>query len=105
MAEKKNAAAEEAQIAENEEAAEATATDPNEELVEYTAPLVGRTGGDSRDIVVGCNGEMIRIMRGETVRIKRKFFLILQEAERQEMAAYRAMNEAQKSSRKALADM
>lgn len=42
-------------------------TDPNEELVEYTAPLMGRT--DSRDIIVGVNGEIIRIMRGETVQI------------------------------------
>ena len=59
-------------------------TDPNEEMVEYTAPLMGRT--DSRDIIVGVNGEIIRIMRGETVQIK-------------------AQMAAQKNSAKALADM
>lgn len=79
------------------------ATDPNEELVEYTAPLMGRT--DSRDIVVGVNGEFIRILRGETVQIKRKFLLVLQNAEKQEMEAYKAQMAAQKASAKALADM
>lgn len=79
------------------------ATDPNEELVEYTAPLMGHT--DSRDIIVGVNGEIIRIMRGETVKIKRKFLLVLQNAEKQEMEAYKAQMAAQKSSAKALADM
>nr|DAJ54715.1 MAG TPA: hypothetical protein [Caudoviricetes sp.] len=77
--------------------------DPNEELVEYTAPLMGH--GDSRDVVVGVNGEFIRIMRGETVKIKRKFLLVLQNAEKQEMDAYKAQMAAQKSSAKALADM
>ena len=79
------------------------AKNPNEELVEYTAPLMGR--GDSRDIVVGVNGETIRIMRGETVQIKRKFLLVLQNAEKQEMEAYKAQVAAQKASAKALADM
>lgn len=79
------------------------ATDPNEELVEYTAPLMGHT--DSRDIIVGVNGEIIRIMRGETVKIKRKFLLVLQDAEKQEMEAYKAQMAAQKASAKALADM
>lgn len=78
-------------------------TDPNEELVEYTAPIMGRT--DSRDIIVGVNGEIIRIMRGETVQIKRKFLLVLQNAEKQEMEAYKAQMAAQKNSAKALADM
>ena len=78
-------------------------TDPNEELVEYTAPLMGHT--DSRDIIVGVNGEIIRIMRGETVKIKRKFLLVLQNAEKQEMEAYKAQMAAQKASAKALADM
>lgn len=96
MSEKKEAA---------ENTAPVTATDPNEELVEYTAPLMGRTGDESMDIVVGVNGETIRIMRGETVKIKRKFLLVLQNAEEQELAAYRTMNAAQKASRKALADM
>lgn len=78
-------------------------TDPNEEMVEYTAPLMGRT--DSHDIIVGVNGEIIRIMRGETVQIKRKFLLVLQNAEKQEMEAYKAQMAAQKNSAKALADM
>ena len=105
MAEKKTTAPEEPQIEEPQIEEPTEAIDPNEELVEYTAPLFGRAGNDSRDIVVGVNGEMIRIVRGERVQIKRKFLLVLQEAERQEMAAYRAMNDAQKASKKALADM
>lgn len=98
MSEKKTAAAEAAETAE-------VVTDPNEELVEYTAPLMGRPGEESQDIIVGVNGEFIRIMRGETVKIKRKFLLVLQNAEAQEMAAYKAQIAAQNASRKALADM
>lgn len=54
---------------------------------------------------MGVNGEIIRIMRGETVQIKRKFLLVLQNAEKQEMEAYKAQMAAQKNSAKALADM
>ena len=52
--------------------------DPGEEPVEYTAPLLGPEKG--QDIVVGVNGKIIRIKRGETVRIQRKFLEVLQHA-------------------------
>lgn len=58
-----------------------------EDVVEYTAPLMPwRT---DRDIFVAVNGESIRIKRGETVQIKRKFVEVIEHAEAQEMEAYR----------------
>lgn len=77
--------------------------DSNEALVEYVAPIDPK--GESRDIVVAVNGEMIRIQRGETVQIKRKFLKALQNADKQNMAAYRAMEEAARQSKQAIADM
>ena len=75
-----------------------------EELVDFTAPLLAADGSDT-PIVVGVNGELIRIRRGEPVKIKRKFLWALENAQKQEIAAIRAMREAEASSRKALADM
>lgn len=64
-----------------------------EELVEYTAPLMPwRT---DREILVAVNGETIRIKRGVTVRIKRKFLEVLEHAAAQERAAYAYMAAAQ----------
>lgn len=79
------------------------ATDPMEELVEYTAPLIA--GRSDRDIFVGVNGETIRIKRGETVRIKRKFKEVLDQAAKQEAEAYAYMEAAQRGSGKALKDL
>ena len=88
MAEKKTAAAE--------------LPDP-EELVEYPRPIdmTGRT----TDLVVGVNGEMIRIMNGETVHIKRKFLEVIQNSERQRMQALLTMNQAQAAYAKAAANL
>lgn len=68
--------------------------DPNAK-VSYTAPL--DLVRDTRDILVSVNGETIRIKRGETVTIQRKFLEVLQNAARQEMAAHRAMAQAAKA--------
>lgn len=78
------------------------AYDP-EEKVEYTAPF----GADLKDDSILCavNGEEIRIKRGETVKIKRKFVEVLRNAAEQERASMRFQQEAQKSSAKALAEM
>ena len=70
------------------------APDPMEEYVDYTAPL-GADPEHSRPIIVAVNGESIRIQRGETVSIKRKFVEVLRNAQAQEMAAYRARMQAQ----------
>ena len=75
-----------------------------EELVEYAAPLL--TGTDAApDIVVGVNGELIRIKRGETVRIKRKFVEVLRNAQAQESEARRNRERERARSARALADM
>ncbi len=76
-----------------EKKTEDTAFDP-EELVEYTAPV--DPTGKRVDVIVAVNGEMLRIKRGETVKIKRKFLEVLKQAARQEMAAWQKMQEFQK---------
>lgn len=74
---------------------------PGDELVEYTAPLLPGMG--TQDVIVGVNGEIIRIKRGETVKIKRKFVNALNNAAKQQVAAYKAAAEAQQT--KKLYDM
>ncbi len=59
-----------------------------EALVEFMLPLPG--AGERQDLFVGCNGETIRIRRGESVKIKRKFLEVLEHTRQQEMADYRA---------------
>ena len=87
--------------AEAEEAA--PKVDPMEELVDYTAPLLPNM--KKRDILVGVNGETLRIKRGVPVKIKRKFYNALQNAVAQEFAALEARQEIQKQGEKALASM
>ena len=77
--------------------------DPMEELVPYTAPLLPNL--KKRDILVGVNGETLRIKRGVTVMIKRKFYEALQNAAAQEFAALEAREDIRKQSEKALASM
>lgn len=67
-------------------------TDAMEELVDYTAPLDPR--GEFRDLVVGVNGEFIRIQRGASVRIKRKFLEAIYNAELQQAEAAKVREEA-----------
>jgi len=74
---------------------------PGDELVEYTAPLLPGMG--TQDVIVGVNGEIIRIKRGETVQIKRKFVKALNNAAKQQVEAYKAAAEAQQT--KKLYDM
>jgi len=76
-------------------------TDPMEDFVDCTAPLLA--GRARQDILLSVNGETVRIRRGETVRIKRKFLEVLENAQRQERAAHKAMALAQAQSDRALA--
>lgn len=80
-----------------------TKIDP-EELVEYTAPLLP---GEERqsDVFVGVNGETVRFKRGVTVKLKRKFVEVLENAQTQEMEAYRTMRTAQDAGNRATAAM
>ena len=73
-----------------------------EEFVMYTAPLA--PGNERQDIFVGVNGESIRIMRGQPVRIKRKFVKVLEAAARQEMAAFMQRQEAKKAASRSSGD-
>ena len=75
---------------------------PNEELVEYTAPLAP---GSRQDVLVSVNGETIRIKRGSRVKIKRKFLKVLNQSADQEFAAYKEMEAAQRRSRRPMAEM
>lgn len=77
--------------------------DPNEELVDYMAPLMG--SATRKDVVVGVNGELIRIKRGVRVKIKKKFYKVLQQAADQELAAYRTMERAQEQGKRAVAQL
>lgn len=77
--------------------------DPMEELVDYFAPVI--LGKADQTIFCQVNGENIRIKRGVPVKIKRKFKMVLDQSAEQEMAAYAFMEEAQKGSAKALADL
>lgn len=81
----------------------APAVDPMEELVDYTAPLLPNM--KKRDILVGVNGETLRIQRGVPVKIKRKFYNALQNAAKQEFAAMEARMEIKKQSEVPLANM
>ena len=89
--------------AEAEEQPAPPEVDPMEELVDYTAPLLPNL--KKRDILVGVNGETLRIKRGVPVKIKRKFFNALQNAAQQEFAALEARQEIQKQGEKPLASM
>ncbi len=80
-----------------------TGIDPNEELVDYTASIDPR--GEARDIVTAVNGELIRIQRGVPVKIKRKFYLALQNADEQNLAAYRTMEKAMENGKQPAAQM
>ncbi len=68
------------------------ALDP-EELVEFAAPL--DLTGSRRDILLAVNGETVRVRRGSTVRLKRKFLEVWENANAQAQAARDAMDEAQ----------
>ena len=81
---------------------ETTAPDP-EELVEYTAPLLGPDG--ARDLFIAVNGESVRIKRGVRVKLRRKFYEALQNAEHQAYDAWVQREQAAGAAASALAEM
>lgn len=84
-------------------AAEVNLPNPEEE-VEYTAHLIPGVKVQ-KPIVVGVNGEIIRIKRGETVKIKRKFVEVLDNANKQIMSTYKTIDDAKKQGEKPVAEL
>ncbi len=78
------------------------APDP-EELVDFTAPY--DPTGEKRDILLSVNGETVRVKRGETVQIKRKFVEAWNNSLAQTNEARRAREKAQAQAGKAMMDM
>lgn len=79
------------------------ATDPMEELVSFTAPI--DPTGRERDIILGVNGETIRIRRGATVEVKRKFLEVWEHSNEQHQAAYETMEAAAKGGQAPILEM
>lgn len=67
--------------------------DPMEELVEFSTPL--DPTGTNQDVLLSVNGETIRVKRGATVKVKRKFAEVWRQAVEQRMAARQIMEKAQ----------
>ncbi len=80
-----------------------TAVDPMEEEVDFIAPL--DPTGRSMDVILGVNGETIRVKRGVPVKIKRKFLEVWNHSNEQAMAAQQVMAQAQEASRDPVAKM
>lgn len=74
-----------------------------DELVEYTAPLL--PGTKQKDLWVAVNGETCVLKRGVPVLVKRKFLEAIQNAQRQQLAAYQEMAKIQKQGEKPAAEM
>ena len=77
--------------------------DPMEELVEFTAPY--DPTGAQRDILLGVNGETIRVKRGSTVSVKRKFVQLWEDANAQSAAARMTMEKASQGGKAPLLEM
>ena len=89
----------------NNEAIEVAANLPDmEELVEYTAPIIPGVK-KQKPVVVGVNGEIIRIQRGKAVKIKRKFVEVLENANAQTMSIYETIDETKRQGEKPIAEM
>lgn len=66
------------------------------EKINYYVPF----WGDEEDIVVRVNGESVRVMRGETVKIKRKFAAVLENQMAQMMYSKRHNDSLQEQYKK-----
>ncbi len=74
-----------------------------EELVDFTAPY--DPTGEKRDIFLAVNGETVRVKRGETVQIKRKFVEAWNNSLAQTNEARRAKEKAQDQAKTPLLNM
>ena len=71
-----------------------------EEFVDF---LIPRVTPDDRGVVIGVNGEFIRVQPGERVRVRRKFAEAWANAQTQEAQAWEGRVQAMNASRRALA--
>lgn len=85
-----------------DEAAEEIMIDRGEERVEFMIP---RTGPDDKPVLIGVNGEFIRIRPGEQVSVKRKFVEAYMNSVEAKREAWKTQDRAAKLSRKALAEL
>lgn len=76
--------------------------DRGEEYVDFMLPF---NGADTKPVMIGVNGEFIRVRPGVTVSVKRKFVEAWLNAQTQERAAWEAQIKAQNAGRKALAEL
>ncbi len=72
-----------------------------EEYVNFQIPF----GGDTKPVLIGVNGEFIRVLPGVTVSVKRKFAEAWKNSQAQERVAWETQRRAQEASRRALADL
>ena len=72
---------------------------------EYTELLIPRATMDDRAVLIGVNGEFIRVKPGERVLVKRKFAEAWENSERQKRAAWETQRRAQNAGKKALAEL
>ena len=84
------------------EAKTTKAVDPGNEIVDFIIP---RSGPDDKAVLLGVNGEFIRVMPGEPVKVKKKFVEAWENAQAAQREAWEAQSRAQKASQKALADL
>ena len=81
----------------------APAEPDGDEYVDYTAPLLPCKR--QKDIFGAVNGEAFRVKRGVPVKIKRKFLEALNNAAKQQYAAYQTMDDIRKQGDKPAATM
>lgn len=72
-----------------------------EDYISFQIPFTG----DTKPVLIGVNGEFIRVRPGVTVSVKRKFVEAFANAQTQEREAWEAQIRAQNASKKALAEL
>lgn len=86
-------------------AAQAPAEIPVDRGEEYVDFMIPRTSPEDRPVLIGCNGEFIRVKPGETVTVRRKFVEVWMNAQIQKREAWKTQSAAQAASKKALAEL
>lgn len=74
-----------------------------DEEVDYVAPLL--PGRNQKDVVCLVNGTMLRVKRGVPVKIKRKYYEALMNAQTQQMSVLNVIDDTKKRGDKPIADM